>query len=120
VAALTGDARKAMAGIAPVLKTTEETVASFGKLSTELTRRLDGVDRAVASVDQVGRAAAAFEAQTLPRLNALAEDADRSARTLDRVADRLGEEPTAVLFGPQPGRPGPGEAGFVAPVSGAK
>lgn len=122
-AAITGvanDTRRVIAGVTPVLKSSEETMVAFGRLSTELTRRLDGVDRALAGVEQVGRVATSFETQTLPRLNALAEDADRGARTLDRVADRLGDEPTSVLFGPQPGRPGPGEAGFVAPAAGAK
>lgn len=120
IAGAANEARRTMAGIGPVLKGAEDTLQSVGKLSTELTRRLDVVDRAAASLDQVGRAAASFEAQTLPRVNTLVEDADRGARTLERVADRLGEEPTAVLFGPQPGRPGPGEAGFVAPAGGAR
>jgi phospholipid/cholesterol/gamma-HCH transport system substrate-binding protein len=120
VTALAGDGRRALAGVPAVLKSADETLVTFGRLSTELSRKLEAVDRVAKSAEQVAQTAAAFEAGTLPRLNTLMEDADRSVRTFDRVSERLGEEPTSVLFGPQPGRPGPGEAGFVAPSGGAK
>jgi phospholipid/cholesterol/gamma-HCH transport system substrate-binding protein len=127
VSGLATDGRKVLAGITPVLQSADETLVSFGKLSTELSRRMDAVDRAARGAEQVGqgaeqiaRSVAAIETQTGPRLNALIEDAGRGARTLERVAERLGDEPTSVLFGLQPARPGPGEAGFVAPIGGAK
>jgi phospholipid/cholesterol/gamma-HCH transport system substrate-binding protein len=127
VSGLATDGRKVLAGITPVLQSADETLVSFGKLSTELSRRMDAVDRAARGAEQVGqgaeqiaRSVAAIETQTGPRLNALIEDAGRGARTLERVAERLGDEPTSVLFGLQPARPGPGESGFVAPIGGAK
>jgi len=120
VTALANDSRKAIAGVAPLLLRADETLASFGQLSADLGRRLDVLDRAARSAEQVGQAASSFEGQSLPRINALLDNADRGARTLERVADRLGEEPTSVLFGPQPGRPGPGEPGFSVPAGGAK
>ncbi len=120
VTALANDSRKAIAGVAPLLLRADETLASFGKLSADLGRRLDVLDRVARSAEQVGQAASSFEGQSLPRINALLDNADRGARTLERVADRLGEEPTSVLFGPQPGRPGPGEPGFSVPAGGAK
>jgi len=127
VSALANDSRRAIAGVAPLLLRADalllradDTLASFGKLSTEFGRRLDVLDRAASSAEQVGRAAGSFEGQTLPRINTLLDNADRSARTFERVTDRLGEEPTSVLFGPQPGKPGPGEPGFFAPTGGSK
>ena len=120
VTALANDSRKAIAGVAPLLLRADETLASFGQLSADLGRRLDVLDRVARSAEQVGQAASSFEGQSLPRINALLDNADRGARTLERVADRLGEEPTSVLFGPQPGRPGPGEPGFSVPAGGAK
>jgi phospholipid/cholesterol/gamma-HCH transport system substrate-binding protein len=66
-------------------------------------------------MDTVAHAATAFETVTLPRANSFMDEASRGARTIDRTVDRLGEDPTAVLFGPQPATPGPGEPGFVAP-----
>lgn len=120
VTALANDSRRTIAGVAPLLLRADETLLAFGKLSTELGRRLEVLDRAASSAEQVGQAAGSFESQTLPRINILLDNADRSARTLERVTDRLGEEPTSVLFGPQPGRPGPGEPGFAAPAGGTK
>lgn len=118
--ALANDSRRVIAGVAPLLLRADETLLSFGKLSTEFARRLDVLDRAARSAEQVGQAAGSFEGQSLPRINTLLDNADRSARTLERVADRLGEEPTSVLFGPQPGKPGPGETGFSPPTGGTK
>ena len=53
-------------------------------------------------------------------MNLLLDDAIRGVRTIDRTAERLGDEPSSVLFGPQPGLAGPGEPGFVAPAGGAR
>ena len=127
VSALAADGRRAIAGVAPMVRTADETLVSIGKLSsdiatltTDLGRRLEAIDRAAKSAEQIGQAAATFENQSLPRLNALLDNADRGARTVERVTERLGDEPSSVLFGPQPPRPGPGEPGFVAPAGGAK
>lgn len=127
VSALAVDGRRAIAGVAPMVRTADETLVSIGKLSsdiatltTDLGRRLEAIDRAAKSAEQIGQAAATFENQSLPRLNALLDNADRGARTVERVTERLGDEPSSVLFGPQPPRPGPGEPGFVAPAGGAK
>jgi phospholipid/cholesterol/gamma-HCH transport system substrate-binding protein len=70
--------------------------------------------------EQIARSVSAIETQTLPRLNLLLDDAGRGARTFERVADRLGDEPASVLFGTPPARPGPGEPGFTAPSGGVK
>lgn len=127
VSALAADGRRAIAGVAPMVRTADEALVSIGKLSsdiakltTDLGRRLEAIDRAAKSAEQIGQAAATFENQSLPRLNALLDNADRGARTVERVTERLGDEPSSVLFGPQPARPGPGEPGFVAPTGVAK
>lgn len=108
IAALANDGRR-------TLKGADEALASVGKLADNAERKLEAVDRIAKSVDQVGQASTAVETVTLPRLNGFLDDAGRGARTIDRAVDKLGDEPTAVLFGPQPGTPGPGEPGFVAP-----
>lgn len=127
VAALTGAGRK-------TLSNADDMLVATARLANDLNRRLDVVDRMARSVEQVARSAeqmalatAAVEAHTLPRLNTLLDDADRGARAFDggmrnfdRAAERLADEPTSILFGPQPGRAGPGEPGFVAPAGGAK
>jgi phospholipid/cholesterol/gamma-HCH transport system substrate-binding protein len=129
-AAITGlanDGRRVLAGVPAVLQGADQAMVAFGKLSTELSRRSEAVERIGRGAEQVGqgaeqvaRSVAAIEAQTLPRLNLLLDEAGRGARTVERVADRLGDEPASVLFGMQPARPGPGEPGFVAPAGGVK
>ena len=127
ISGLATDGRKALAGVAPVLKNADETLASIGKLSIELSKRMDVVDRVGRGVEKTGqgveeiaRSVSAMETQTLPRLNLLLDEAGRGARTVERVADRLGDEPASVLFGAPPARPGPGEPGFTAPPGGVK
>lgn len=127
VSALAADSRRAIAGVAPMVRSADETLVSIGKLSSDIAkltsdlgRRLEAIDRAAKSAEQIGQAAATFENQSLPRLNALLDNADRGARMVERVTERLGDEPTSVLFGPQPPPPGPGERGFVAPAGVAK
>ncbi|MDB5804763.1 MAG: putative signal peptide protein [Betaproteobacteria bacterium] len=97
------------------LLSANDTMVSITKLAQDLNGKVGAVDRIAGSMDDVAHAANAFENNTLTRANTFMDDAGRSARTIDRAVDRLGDDPTAVLFGPQPGIPGPGEAGFVAP-----
>ena len=53
---------------------------------------------------------------TLPQLQSLAKDLDANSRQLSRLLETLDESPQALVFGKAAPRPGPGEAGFVAPV----
>jgi len=53
----------------------------------------------------------------LPQLQNLTEDASRTIRRLDRIANTLGENPQALLYGSGAIAPGPGEPGFVAPAA---
>ena len=108
VSALAADGRR-------TLKTSEDTMRDIGKLAQDLNRKLEAVDRIALSVEDVARTARSMETGTLPRVNSFMDDAGRGARTIDRAVDKLGEDPTAVIFGPQPGMPGPGEPGFVMP-----
>ncbi|MDP1605514.1 MAG: MlaD family protein [Rhodocyclaceae bacterium] len=57
-----------------------------------------------------------LNAETLPRAELLMNDLTAATRRLDRLLDTLGDTPQAVIFGPAPARPGPGEVGFTAPV----
>jgi phospholipid/cholesterol/gamma-HCH transport system substrate-binding protein len=97
------------------LLSANDTMVSITKLAQDLNGKVGAVDRIAGSMDDVAHAANSFENNTLTRANTFMDDAGRSARTIDRAVDRLGDDPTAVLFGPQPGIPGPGESGFVAP-----
>ena len=52
--------------------------------------------------------------ETLPRINALADELARTSRSLDRLATDLKEQPQSLVFGRKAGTPGPGETGFEA------
>lgn len=134
VNSLAADGRKvlnttnlAIAGAGQSLKNADQTMknadvalVAVGKLAADINQKLDIFDRIGRSAEQIGQSTAAVESQALPRLNLLLDDSIRGVRTIDRTAERLGDEPSSVLFGPQPGVPGPGEAGFIAPLRGAR
>ena len=99
----------------------DKMMADVGKLAVDLNKKLDQVDRIAHSAEQIGQSAerigqtaAAVEVQTLPRVNALVEDASRGIRSADRMVEKIGDEPASVLFGAPPPQPGPGEPGFSA------
>ena len=126
ITALAGDGRRSLARA-------DDMMGNVDKLAVDINKKLDAVDRIAKSVEQIGQSAVRIgqstenishsvttvEAQTVPRLNAVLEDAARGLRTVDKVAEKIGDEPASVLFGAPPPLPGPGEAGFVAPSGGA-
>lgn len=58
--------------------------------------------------------------ETLPRVNALADDVGTAARSVDQAVGSFNRNPRSLLFGaPQPA-PGPGEPGFQWPSAPAK
>jgi len=87
-------------------------------LIADLNRRLDTFERAANSAERLGDGGAAVSdallTETLPRLNLLAEDLQRSARGLERTLNDLDEQPHSLIFGRNPLPPGPGEPGFGA------
>ncbi|TAK41020.1 MAG: MCE family protein [Betaproteobacteria bacterium] len=78
-----------------LLQDTRILVGQFGQLSVE----------AQGTVGVV-------QGETLPRVNAVADSADRAAQRFSGLAHELERRPQSVLFGPAPARPGPGEPGF--------
>ena len=64
------------------------------------------------SVEQIS---AGISQETLPKINAITNDARSSLRAINRTTDALNERPQSLLFGKAAPAPGPGEPGFVAP-----
>ena len=77
-----------------------------------LNERMDALQHAAASMDEVGITARALNDETMPRVNVLIEDLSKDTQALGRVINTLGEQPQSIVFGTPPGRPGPGEPGF--------
>ena len=52
------------------------------------------------------------QGETLPRVNAVADSADRATQRFSGLAQELERRPESLVWGRQAGRPGPGEPGF--------
>ncbi|MCC7484968.1 MAG: MCE family protein [Burkholderiales bacterium] len=94
----------------------EELIGNLNRLTLELTRHVDAIERVARSAEQVGGAvqsvSTAATGQTLPRVNELVEELARTSRSLDRLLGELSEQPASLVFGRPRAAPGPGEPGF--------
>lgn len=98
----------------------EQTVGQAGPFFSEargLVVRLQSVSEKLEAA--LGETAnSANSAGTLvPRLNELSTELSSNSRQLGRVLQMLEDSPQSLIFGHQKSLPGPGEAGFVAPVN---
>ena len=107
--ALVSDARK-------TFQNADRLLADIAGTNRELAKRLDAIERVAVSAEKAGGAVGALAdnvaTETLPRINALAEELTRTSRSLDRLASQLKEQPQSLVFGRKAGSPGPGESGF--------
>ncbi|MCX8087369.1 MAG: MlaD family protein [Rhodocyclaceae bacterium] len=99
-----------------VLAHLERATSEAEPLAAEARLLLSNANRLVLRLDELaGNAGERLTSETLPQLEVTLGETTRTLRRLDRLIDTLAETPQAVLFGPAPARPGPGEAGFAAP-----
>lgn len=114
--ALTGELNQALASVTAL----SNNMSVLSKNLNSLTASLQGPDGAVSqlggAVQNIGSVANGVEYDTLPRFNTLTNDARTSMRTLNQTLDHFNQQPQSILFGSKGLPPGPGEAGFVAPV----
>lgn len=104
----------------------QQTLASLTKLSKEIgvlstnlnvaVSKLQSPDGALAKVanasDRVSAAADKIETEVSP----LTREMRTTMRALDRTLDDFSQHPQRIIFGNESIAPGPGEAGYVAPV----
>jgi phospholipid/cholesterol/gamma-HCH transport system substrate-binding protein len=87
-------------------------------LIANLNQRVETFERAAKSAERLGDSGTALSdamlSDTVPRLNLLTDDLQRTARGLERTLNDLNEQPHSLIFGRNPVPPGPGEAGFAA------
>jgi phospholipid/cholesterol/gamma-HCH transport system substrate-binding protein len=88
---------------------------SYERLSMRLQDKDGTLVRLSEGLDEFNQGVRAVNSATLPRLNALTEDAQHTAQAVTRAVDRLDEQPQSLLFGISRAIPGPGEPGFVFP-----
>jgi phospholipid/cholesterol/gamma-HCH transport system substrate-binding protein len=115
--ALVADARR-------TFQHADKLLAEIAGTNRDLAKRLEAIDRMSATTQNAGNAVSALAdavaSETLPRINAMADELARTSRSLDRLASELKEQPQSLVFGRKPGAPGPGESGFEARAKGKK
>ena len=101
-----------------VLNDTDIALKRADTLLANINQRLDSFERAANSAEQFGVSGAALTdtmlTETVPRLNVLLEDVQRSSRGLERLLNEVNEQPQSLIFGRSNMPPGPGEPGFGA------
>ena len=78
-------------------------------MAAEVKRAVDQVAGQGGVIDQLSESANTVTTTTLPRIQTLTEDASRTIRRLDRIANSLGDNPQAFIYGSGAIPPGPGE-----------
>jgi phospholipid/cholesterol/gamma-HCH transport system substrate-binding protein len=110
--ALIGETRGLAADARASVKKADQMMTSVNGLALKLEERVDTLNRVGATADEVAVTARSLNDDTVPRMNALADDLSRESRSIGRVVSNLGDQPQSVVFGVPPGKPGPGEPGF--------
>ena len=108
----------AMKSVDAAAQQTRRTLANFDSVAVDVKRAVDQVTGDGGVVDQLSESANTVTATTLPRIQNLTEDASRTIRRLDRIANSLSENPQAFIYGTGTIPPGPGEPGFGQPAAG--
>jgi phospholipid/cholesterol/gamma-HCH transport system substrate-binding protein len=130
ISGLANDLRPTLLRVDRLVAQSEDTVRSMrpairnlDSLLSETRSRIAALDALSEGAQEVRRAARdlnqALVQDTAPQINALAKRLSRSADKFDEVLQQLKEQPQSLLYGPAPGRPGPGEPGF-QPARGAQ
>lgn len=110
--ALTTQASGTLASIQRLSDDTGKLVNNFSGMATRLQAPDGTLDRLALTVDQLGSVAGRIELKILP----LGDEASSTLHAVNRTLETFNNRPQSILFGPAPAAPGPGEAGFVAPV----
>jgi phospholipid/cholesterol/gamma-HCH transport system substrate-binding protein len=115
VTQMAGETTQAMRAMGTSADKLGATAEEIGKTARRLNEKDGPVDRLAEGTEALSKAADAFNAATLPRVNRVAEDTSRAVRQLNRTASAINENPQSLLFGGGAVPPGPGEPGFAAP-----
>jgi phospholipid/cholesterol/gamma-HCH transport system substrate-binding protein len=87
----------------------KNTSSNFNQLINQLQGENGSIAKLTQSVDQLSTS---LNQETLPNINALAQDARTTMRTINRAAEGFNDRPQSILFGQKSAAPGPGESGF--------
>jgi len=107
----------AMAAVQDAAAQTQRTAANLNGVATDLQQGMRTLTGENGVIGQLGQSMNTLGTDTLPRVQALTEDAGQTLRRLDRIAGALDDNPQALIYGHGPIAPGPGEPGFAPPRS---
>lgn len=107
---------KTMDQLNKTLAATQQLVGNLNRPDGPL---LGNLNRIGAAADRTSATLAEISARvsydTLPRIDALADDVRAATRSITRAANVVGQHPRSLLFGAPASAPGPGEPGFIWP-----
>jgi len=92
------------------------TVRNYDRLATGLQAPDGPLNRLNGAIDSLTGVTADLEAETLPHVVRMTDEARTALRSVRHTADSISERPQGILFGAPDAQPGPGEPGFVAPT----
>jgi phospholipid/cholesterol/gamma-HCH transport system substrate-binding protein len=96
-----------------LLQKAQGTVDRVGSLADDVDQRLTVLDALTSTAKELDDTTQDLHQNTLPRVNALLDEASVDARELKRALREVDTRPQSFIFGLQPPPPGPGEPGFV-------
>jgi phospholipid/cholesterol/gamma-HCH transport system substrate-binding protein len=105
-----------MKNLQRILAHVEQTLGQTAPLAAELRGLVATMQSLARRVDGIaGDVGTELKTRTLPEVEILSQDMQRTNRQLQRVLEQIDQSPQSLLFG-RPALPaGPGEAGFAAP-----
>jgi phospholipid/cholesterol/gamma-HCH transport system substrate-binding protein len=92
------------------------TVRNYDRLATGLQAPDGPLNRLNGAIGSLQGVTSDLEAETLPHLTRMTDEARTERSAVRRTADSLSDRPQSILFGNPNVQPGPGEPGFVAPT----
>lgn len=110
-------ARGTLQSLQTTSEATRQAVTEVGQTVKRLQDSGGVLDKLGQGAEALAQGAGTLNANTLPRLNQVSDEASRAVRQLGRTASTLNENPQSLLYGNGPIAPGPGEAGFTAPAA---
>lgn len=116
VPALAAQARQTMQALQQAGANTASAAADMGQVARRLNEPDGVIDQTARGTLALSRSLERFNAVTLPRVEAATDATARAARQFGRMTAGVSDNPQALIYGPGAPLPGPGEAGFVAPV----
>ena len=116
VPALAAQARQTLQTLQQAGANTASAAADMGQVARRLNEPDGVIDQTARGTLALSRSLERFNAVTLPRVEAATDATARAARQFGRMTAGVSDNPQALIYGPGAPLPGPGEAGFVAPV----